>query len=221
MLFSIKNFSCSCACSSYNINEFYSSCNVFSYEFSNNVYLLQGEIDSGAWSFANSISSHCKRKYINKDSRIYFNGNATSLKEIENITCYIHVKPKIRDRYITFSKAIKNAIHKYNFKYSYYKLMQLFEIPEYIFDKKISNLGVYYPCYVTIIGLIKGKKIFTCAWQGQYGFDSNVFAKIGKALKSEKLLLIIPTSKKNTFPDYCIKLDMLSLFNYELQNKYR
>lgn len=220
MLLSVHNFSCGCACNSYNIDDYYLGCNEFSYDFSNGTYLLQGEIDCGAWSFVNAISSNCKKKSIYSRSEVTIDGQILSHKKIVNLACYIHSKPSNNIFRITFADAINKSIRKYAYPLPLSELLELFKIPEHITQKSISELGMYYSCYLAMNGLICGKKVFTSAWQGQYGFDNKIINTISVALAQKGNIFIIPTSKHNVFNSNCTAVDMLSLFDTEIQKKY-
>lgn len=217
----LKNFSVNCVCSSYNIKEFYSSCNSFSYNFETNVYLLCGEIDCGAWAFVNSISSNCAKKYFGSESNAVLNQQQLTVKEFSNICCYLNCKIKHNILNHSFKKAIKKNIKKYNYGMSYSQLFDLFEIPSEIQNKKINRLGMYYPCYLAMLGLIKGYKIFATSWQGRYGFDSYIIDKIANAVIYTNGILFVPTDEHNVFKERYVKMNMVDLFDdYRIREKY-
>lgn len=222
MMLIFKNFSCHCACCSYNIKEYYSSCNSFSYNFDENVYLLCGSIDCGAWAFVNSISSHCKKKSFGNNTVVIFNEEILSQRRAQNICCYLNEKPQYRVLKISLKKAVNNAIKKYKYEGSYQELLNLFEIPEHFHNKPVSELGIYYPCYLAMVGLIKGYKIFATTWQGRFGFDSHIIEKIAKAITIKKLMLFIPTDANNIYNFQNIKINMVDLFDdLRIRDKYR
>lgn len=218
----LKNFSVNCMCSSYNLKEFYSSCNSFSCFFETNVYLLYGEIDCGAWAFVNSISSNCVKKHFGAESIVVLNQQKLTAKEWSNMCCYLHCKTKHNIFNRSFKKSIIKNIKKYNYGMSYSQLFNLFEIPSEIQNKKVNRLGMYYPCYLAMLGLIKGYKIFATSWQGRYGFDSYIIDKIADAVIHTNGILLVPTDKQNIFKERYVKMNMVDLFDdYRIREKYK
>ena len=219
---SLNKFSVNCVCSSYNIKEFYSACNAFSYDFGTNIYLLYGEVDCGAWAFVNSMSSSCKKKYFGSESLVFFNQRQLTTKELGDICCYLNCENKHSFFNPTFINAIKKAIKKYNYVMSCSQLFDLFEIPYEIQYKKLNRLGMYYPCYLAMVGLIKGYKIFATSWQGRFGFDSYIIDKIANAILHTNGILFIPTDVHNVFNGPYVKINMIDLFDdYRICEKYR
>ena len=66
----------------------------------------------------------------------------------------------------------------------------------------------------------QGKKIFTCTWQGQYGFDGTIIEKVVKGLEKENCIFIIPTTQKITLNCNYVGVNMLSVFDKQIQKKY-
>lgn len=218
----VKNFSCHCACSSYNIKEFFSACNDFSYNFEGKAYLLCGNIDCGAWAFVNSISSHCKKKIFGINSKVVLNEEILSLKKLKNICCYIHRNMPNIFLKTTFKNALEKTIKQYKYPETYHQLFDLFEIPKHLHNKPICELGIYFPCYLAIIGLIKGYKIFATTWQGEFGFENHIIDKIAYALTAKNLIFFVPTDANNTYNYPYIKINMVDLFDdYRISTKYR
>lgn len=218
----LKNFSVNCACSSYNVKEFYSGCNSFSYDFLENAYLLCGEVDCGAWAFVNSISSNCKKRHFGNGSLVFLNEQQLTTKEIGDLCYYLHGEIKHSIFNPTFKKAIEKTVKKYNYDMLSYELFDLFEIPNEIQNQKINRLGIYYPCYLAMVGLIKGYKIFATSWQGRFGFDSYIIDKITKAILFTNGIIFVPTDIHNVFDGSYIKVNMTDLFdNPKIREKYR
>ena len=213
MILNIETFSCNCICESYNIDGYMSACNPFSYQFQSGVYILQGEIDCGAWAFASSISEYYKNKRIFfPESKIYIN-NESQEEKAALLACYIHQKPSKISHLNTLYSAIKKSVEKYHFSITPDELISVFGIPTEYINRKLYTLGQYYYAYIAMDGLIKGHKIFTTAWIGHYGFEDFILQKIVNALLRFDCILIIPSSTQNKFSFPATTIPMNSLFN--------
>jgi len=209
MTFSVKGFECSAICHSLNIRSFYSACIGFSYTFESGVYLLQGEIDCGAWAFVSAISEKGKANRI--DAELVLNGENIDIVKLRNSTCYLGKDPPKTK--LSFFKSIKKIAKKANYV-NYEELFDLFEIPEHLINRQVYSLGQYYKCFLAMKGLIEKKIIFTDFWYGAFGTDDYVLSKISRALIKKGCIFIIPTSKNVCF-DYNIytKVEMSTLFD--------
>lgn len=220
MKLTVKNFSCTCACSSYNIQTYYSACNTFSQTFTEGVYVLKGEIDCGAWSFVSAISNACTDKKIFEPAQILIDDQPLSYKSAATLACCVHENRKPRFANVCFLVALQRLIRKQQYPLSAEDLFELFAIPEDMQKRKIKYLGMYLPCYVAMYYLILGKKVFVSAWQGQYGFDLFILNKIAVALQQVGCIFLIPSSEKNLFPESYKSIKMISLFESTVQIKY-
>ena len=216
----VQNYSCNCACSSYNIDNYFLCCNEFSYEFLNNTYVLLGEIDCGAWAFVSSISAACKMKEIFPPSQLFIDQKEIDITNAKNIACYLHERINKNLLKENFYHHIERIIKLNKYKGSVDELFDLFKIPDYIARKNINELGEYTLCFNAIKGLIKGEKIFTSAWLGQFGFNDYILNKIAFALETQSCIFLVPSSSKNKFTPNFKTVDMLSLFHKDIQAIY-
>lgn len=219
MILSVRNFQCLCICTRYNVKGFYSGCHSFSYDFLSGTYVLQGEIDCGAWAFTDSISRGNKNG-IFPESEIFIDGKNKINKINKEVWCVddkLSKKPSKKSMYQTVSKLVK----KYNSSLSAEKLLMKFGIPiDDIAMRGVRPYSHYYPCYVALVGYLKGYKIFTASWQGQDPFFKEVYIKIINALKDENCIFIIPSSEKNYYGENCTYINMYSLYHEDLRKIY-
>lgn len=224
MILSIRDFGCYCVCRSFSVSGFRAACNTFSYDFSAGMYILQGEIDCGAWAFASSISDYCTKKVICPPSEIWVNGEQINYKQAEKLVCYLDkdVHSAFGHRRRSAYEIIEKSVAKVHYPLSADELFELFEVPRTSAQKWVANMSVYYMAFVAIDGMIRGKKIFTTAWKGQFGSDVDVkiLTQVGKVLAQNDCILIVPSSEKNVFGDPATHIQMLSLLPEVLQQKY-
>lgn len=199
---------CTCIANSQNIDSFVIACSDFSYSFREGVYVLYGEIDSGAWAFAYAISHPNKKSFFSKTSRFFINELEIQSSELKKSVCYIDEK---HNRYIinrSFYNYVNTQVKKHNFKTSTDDLFNLFDVPEEYKNRKIKFLGPnYYKVFLTMKGFIEGKKVFTCSWCGNCEYNLFFLNKLGKVLQDNDSILIIPSSSKNQFEGSFNKLD--------------
>lgn len=219
MVLNIENFSCYCICKSYDIDGYILACNDLSYQFQSGTYVLQGEIDCGAWTFVSAISKYCKHKKIFfPESKIYVNHELQEEKA-GLLACYIHQKPTKKSHFITLYHAIERAVKKYHFNMTANELISAFGIPSEYRNRKLYTLGKYYWVYIAMEGLIKGYRIFTTTWIGHYGFEDLILKKIANALLKFDCIFIIPSSVNNKFSFPAVTVPMPLLFSNETIRK--
>ena len=223
MILTVKNFSCYCMCTQYNVKGYYSVCNDFSYNFLSGTYILQGEIDCGAWAFTDSISKKSKKCFVTIDpmSELFVNDCNISLKKLQKQVWCIDDKLSKKASKVLMYDMIAVLSKKYKVDKSVDELLEKFGIPiKETAQFVIRPYSPYYPCYVALIGYLKGYKIFTASWHGQIQFNKEVYEKIIRALQDEDCILIIPSSEKNDFGKNCTYIKMISLFCEEARRKY-
>jgi len=216
MQFKVENFSCTTYCSSLQIKEYYMACSEFSYEFTKGIYVLQGEIDSGAWAFTNALDNKIAHTRIDEASRFYLNNKEVGISEIRDITCCIDgiEKPKVKRMNVV--EALDKLIRETKSNRTVEEIINLFDIP---YDEVIDPYRHTFPRYRAIKGLLEGKKIFTTTWKShhEYRFQDVLYTKIQKALKKEDVIFIIPSSEKNIFIEGSNKINMQALIYRKIQ----
>lgn len=158
MQFKVENFSCTTYCSSLQIKEYYMACSEFSYEFTNGIYVLQGEIDSGAWAFTNALDNKIAHTRIDEASRFYLNNKEVGISEIRDITCCIDGMEKPKVKRMNVVEALDKLIRETKSNRTVEEIINLFDIP---YDEVIDPHRHTFPRYRAIKGLLEGKKIFT------------------------------------------------------------
>lgn len=202
MCFEVKKFSCHCIASTYN-DVYLTVCNEFSFLFESGVYVLKGEIDSGAWAFTYAVSHPTKNSYFSDYTVFSVNHSVVKPEELSSYACYLDEKQKnIIERNSRFAAKVKKLIKKHHYKMTCEQLFDMFDIPKEYIDRKIKYLGICnYQRYLAMKGLIEGKTIFTTAWCGSCGIIPFNMVKIGKILQDNNCLFIIPSSEKNQFDE--------------------
>lgn len=209
MNLSIRDFSCCCVANSNNIISYITSCNNFTYFFSSGVYILRGDIDSGAWALCYAISHKSNKVIISESTSFFIDGSKISPKNIYKFVCYIGERKRNKIFFNSkFFPYIKKIVKKYKFNISAIELFKLFNIDKDYYYRKIKYLGSeYYQLFLLLLGFIKGKKIFTTSWCGSLNFDCQSLNKIGKILETQGCILIIPSSCKNNFDNSFKKIE--------------
>lgn len=222
MILSIRNFSCYCVCRSFSVSGFRAACNTFSYDFSAGMYILQGEIDCGAWAFACSLTNYCTKKVVCPPAEIWVNGEQIDYKQAKKMACYLDkdVHSAFGHRHRSAYEIIEKSVAKAHYPLSADELFDLFEVPRASAQKQVPAMGEYYSAFVAIDGMIRGKKIFTTAWKGQFCFDSGILTRVGNVLAQNDCILIVPSSEKNVFGAPATHIQMLSLLPEAAQQKY-
>ncbi len=221
MILEFEKFSASCVCCFEQISKYYGSCNEITSSLSSNIYILQGEIDCGAWAFVSAFSKQCKEKQLLSNSKVLYNGKSLSKKEIENLAYYIDGKLNIYTKNCFFKASVERLLKKNRFPASFDDIIKLFRVPDYVLNRPLKYCGVYRSVYQAIVGLIKGNRVFTTRWYGEYGFDSSAIIPMIEALRAYDCILLIPSSKKNNFGENCVYIDINDWFSIPIQKKYR
>ena len=206
------------------IGKIRSGCNDFSYTFSSGVYFLTGEIDSGAWSFAYSLTSKDKNDILcTHFESITLNGKNVDLSEIQklsfNVGQYeIYGENKFES---VLKQALKNSDINYTIDYIC-KKFDVFGIDEWLKNQKMSlvNAKVWY--LSAAIGLAENKKIFVFPWLSNYNFKrhNGFLANTICILNQEDVIVLIPCSEKIKLPaeEGFNVVRMNSLFEVDFDN---
>ena len=200
------------------MKKYIATCEVFSYEFTNNTYVLQGAIDCGAQAFTSAISIGCHDSLlIYPPAKIQLDGlNIQIDNNVAIARCLNERREGLKyfyDKTNPVDKALKKVIQKYHYPSTAEEVLTLFGVPEHLWKRNILQLGSYYPSFAAMDGLIKGTKVFTTKWYGQYTSPAfHVIDKISNALIKNDCIFLIPSSAKNKFNDNYIIVDMSTLF---------
>jgi len=179
-------------------------CDEFSYSFSNGTYFLTGEVDSGAWSFADSlICADNKISQYTSYEEIALNGKNVDLSEVQKMSFSIGQYKTYGEK--KFESILKHALKKSKSTYTVEDICKKFDffgIDEWLKNQKMSlvNTKIWY--LSAAIGLAMGKKIFVFPWLSNrtfrlyHGFIINTI----HILNQEDLLVFVPCSDKADFP---------------------
>ena len=179
------------------------TCNHFSCEFKNSVYILQGEIDSGAWSVPYAISPVYSRKkediIISPKGKFIWNGNQIPLEQIQMKTCYLDIwKEDWRDELLRrpVCSIVQKHITKNKISMDCEDIRKMFGIDPYRFKQRITCVGnEIFQCKAAI-GFARGKEIYSFPWLSSkmMMYYSGHIPELCKTLKSLGKIVLLPTS---------------------------
>ena len=209
MLLKVENYTCYCQCRRIPQKDvFHSLCCQFNYTFIKGVYILQGEIDCGAWAFVQSLSNNKKEDMPWDDSKIMWNDVLIKLSDLKKMVCNINDKPFGGRK--TCIEQIKKLLRLSDVVKEPREWLQLFDIPMEVANTPLSYYSPYYPCFAALKGVLMGKKIFTGDWVGSMGFSSVApfYEKIISAMNELETIFILPSSSQNQFRNECTYVKM-------------
>lgn len=167
------------------------SCCDFNYTFNEGVYYFIGEIVSGGPAIAYSLTPDSKTN-ISENSIIDLNGNILNLKEIKKTSCYLN-HYSILNGIFNCKTVLK--IVSLNKKVNIKDILKKFSFPEWLLERKVSQLGQYTELFWAIYFYIKEKKIFVFPWISKYNMNLSILENIIDILKNEECIILVPISK--------------------------
>lgn len=198
-LLSVKHFEGYFNCYS-EYGQYMSTCNDFSYDFKNGIYILQGDINSGGWAFSYAISSNDNKKIIINDHvELVFNGEKMNLDQIWSKSCYLsekHTNCFVRNFQMSVKKIIEENIKEQKLDITIEEIRDMFFITPTRFDRKIYRTGNERFACRAAIGYSRGKEIFCFPWFSDV--DMRYFyvhiVHLCNTLKKLGKIVILPTS---------------------------
>lgn len=148
---------------------FYSTCDDISYDFNTGVYILLGEIDSGAWAFSSTLCSR-KRKdtcIIDDNTKFYIENKEASLDDVRKISCDLDAKTNTASLNKSVKNMMEDAIEKYKLPYNATEVKKKFHLTDARYNRSLNFSGnERFRCNAAI-GFMQGKRIFCFPWMSQ------------------------------------------------------
>lgn len=190
---------------------FRSHCDDVSYNFNGGVYLLSGEIDSGAWAFSSTLCSK-KRKdtcIIDDNTKFYIENREVSLDDVRKISCDLDAVSK---QMALTNKSVRNivedAIIKFKRPFTVEDVRKMFQLTDVRYNRLLNQVGnERFRCNAAI-GFLQGKKIFCFPWfskraeeyyHGNIYETCNILAELGCTILMPCSELIVHKNDKYTY----------------------
>lgn len=201
-IFKIHNFNGLVKCKSTR-GMFVATCNNFSYEFNPGVYVLQGEIDSGAWAYCYSLCKvYNQRKsdvLLDEETELYYMNDKVSLSFMKTKTCYLdNIKQHFYDE--ISRKTVKQVVEKNlminNNKKTAEEIRDIFDITSERYNRNLKCVGNEIFICKAAIGYSNDKMIYIFPWLSkkltQY-YMGHIEHVVDTLCKLNKIVLL-PTS---------------------------
>lgn len=182
-------------CKSATVGTIYSTCDSFSFDFFPGVYILRGEIDSGAWAVASSLIKHknTKQNVYDLESKVVYNNMYIPQNYICNIA---HSLDQRNVTHITVKQQIKKNIKKNKLSISLDKFQEIFQIDNQRFSRTIRCVGnEIYNCNAAI-GYAEKKEVFSFPWISlkKYNYLCNRIHFLCETLDKLGCIVLLPVS---------------------------
>lgn len=170
---------------------FRSTCDDVSYHFNAGVYILLGEIDSGAWAFTSALCSKKKNNacILDNETKFYFNETEVTLDDIRKISCDLDGPFNYTGSFNkSVEKRVEDSITKYKLPYTVKDIQKMFHLTDERYKRALKYAGnERFRCNAAL-GFVQRKKIFCFPWlsekaeryyEGSIYLISDILAKLG------------------------------------------
>ena len=144
------------------------------------------------------------------------------------MACYMDspsVGRQIRLGSIALGRSVKSlwdaAIRRFGAPYTREEIASLFDVPEYLWNRKPFQLGHHTARFCASLGFLQKKRIYVYPWIGGASLREMIYSPFLPFLARQDCLVLIPASKRvePLNPD-CHLIDMISLYPEEIRAAY-
>lgn len=180
-----------------NVQKLYLTSNVVSQSFNSGVNFLVGDIDCGWTALAYSITPNAKSHFLDNE-KIEINNKNIEINDIKKLSCFLGFSIK---RFLSCAKILKRAskIRDVNYK----EILNELNFPEWLLDRKPSQLGKYSPLFLSAYYYLLEKKIFVMPWCSNNIIDEEIFKMIVQFFDNKDCITLIPVSSNYDISNMC------------------
>ena len=133
------------------------------YEFSENINVIRGDIDSGVWAVSYLLSMYCcsPRDFtLFEKTVICVNGQEIPISEFSKHTCYMDFSYPLFDSQKTVRKLIEKGLKKTGVATSAEEIKELFCLDDQRFERPLKSVGNEVFRAMAAIGYSHNKEVF-------------------------------------------------------------
>ena len=169
------------------------------------VNVIPGNVDDGGWAFSYLLSHphDSSIAQLENDYRLEWNGMSITLAQLADLTVPIGTC-SARQSPFSIKTLVRRALRKSKLPYSAEEVLEIFTIPEFLWERKLLHTGYRLWKCQAAIGFAENRPIFCFPWMSRRRLDPLIVFvnQICSELKKRgNPILIMPVSKAEMVAD--------------------
>lgn len=201
----LRDFYADVECREYPIDSCYSAFETSFLQLRSGVNVIPGDICDGGWALSYLLSYPKDSSIIlcENDYRLEWNGMPIALTQLADLTVPIGAR-SARQSPFSIKTLVRRALRKSKLPYSAEEVLNIFTIPEFLWDRKLLHTGSRLWKCQAAIGFAENRPIFCFPWMSRRRLDPLIVFvnQICSELKKRgNPILVMPVSKAEMVAD--------------------